>query len=441
MGKDWKDEYKEKLSDYQEPAQEGLFDKIMTACDAVEKDNAGRKRIFPVVAGLAAAAAVGLGVFLWHPAEQDFPYGTEAVITGDNSGGTDVNIVDPDNNKWLYGADSGIAEAGIAPADNGGGNGIVPDDTADSGIAEADIAPAKDDGEDNGIAPAADDKGDVIAPDSGAETSGPSEQETDRNDTSVTIRDREYSGWKDDLLLLADAGDRKRHGKPSFGVYAAGLTGGSDSYSGYSPDVSHAMASSVSPLLYGRDALAGILMYNYNREEEVLTENRHYLPIRAGISVSYAFTDRWSIESGIVYSYLLSTFRTGSDSYFIDSRQTLHYLGIPLTASYNIWKNRWLDVYVSAGGMLEKCIGGNVRNNYVYNDSIREKKTDHVTVRPLQWSVSASAGLQFNITRLVGLYLEPGVTYHFDNKSGIANVYNEHPLNFNMNLGLRFSFE
>lgn len=413
MGKDWKDEYKEKLSDYQEPAQEGLFDKIMTACDAVEKDNAGRKRIFPVVAGLAAAAAVGLGVFLWHPAEQDFPYGTEAVITGDNSGGTDVNIVDPDNNKWPYGADSGIAEA--------------------------DIAPAKDDGEDNGIAPAADDKGDVIAPASGAETSGPSEQETDRNDTSVTIRDREYSGWKDDLLLLADAGDRKRHGKPSFGVYAAGLTGGSDSYSGYSPDVSHAMASSVSPLMYGRDALAGILMYN--REEEVLTENRHYLPIRAGISVSYAFTDRWSIESGIVYSYLLSTFRTGSDRYFIDSRQTLHYLGIPLTASYNIWKNRWLDVYVSAGGMLEKCIGGNVRNNYVYNDSIREKKTDHVTVRPLQWSVSASAGLQFNITRLVGLYLEPGVTYHFDNKSGIANVYNEHPLNFNMNLGLRFSFE
>ena len=413
MGKDWKDEYKEKLSDYQEPAQEGLFDKIMTACDAVEKDNAGRKRIFPVVAGLAAAAAVGLGVFLWHPAEQDFPYGTEAVITGDNSGGTDVNIVDPDNNKWPYGADSGIAEA--------------------------DIAPAKDDGEDNGIAPAADDKGDVIAPDSGAETSGPSEQETDRNDTSVTIRDREYSGWKDDLLLLADAGDRKRHGKPSFGVYAAGLTGGSDSYSGYSPDVSHAMASSVSPLLYGRDALAGILMYN--REEEVRTENRHYLPIRAGISVSYAFTDRWSIESGLVYSYLLSTFRTGSDRYFIDSRQTLHYLGIPLTASYNIWKNRWLDVYVSAGGMLEKCIGGNVRNNYVYNDSIREKKTDHVTVRPLQWSVSASAGLQFNITRLVGLYLEPGVTYHFDNKSGIANVYNEHPLNFNMNLGLRFSFE
>lgn len=424
MGKDWKDEYKEKLSDYQEPAQEGLFDKIMTACDAVEKDNAGRKRIFPVVAGLAAAAAVGLGVFLWHPAEQDFPYGTEAVITGNNNGGSDVNIVDPDNNKWQYGADSGIAEAGIASA---------KDDSEDNGIASA-----KDDGEDNVIAPV-EDKGDVIAPDSGAETSGPSEQETDRNDTSVTIRDKEYSGWKDDLLLLADAGDRKRHGKPSFGVYAAGLTGGSDSYSGYSPDVSHAMASSVSPLLYGRDALAGILMYN--RDEEVLTENRHFLPIRAGISVSYAFTDRWSIESGLVYSYLLSTFRTGSDSYFIDSRQTLHYLGIPLTASYNIWKNRWLDVYVSAGGMLEKCIGGNVRNNYVYNDSIREKKTDHVTVRPLQWSVSASAGLQFNITRLVGLYLEPGVTYHFDNKSGIANVYNEHPLNFNMNLGLRFSFE
>ena len=124
----------------------------------------------------------------------------------------------------------------------------------------------------------------------------------------------------------------------------------------------------------------------------------------------------------------------------MDSRQTLHYLGIPLNVNFHIWQNRWMDVYASAGGMLEKCVGGKIRSDYVYGGNVRDTETEKLNIRPLQWSVGASAGLQFRLSGIVGLYLEPGVIYHFRNGSGVESAYSVHPLNFNLNLGLRFSF-
>ena len=89
---------------------------------------------------------------------------------------------------------------------------------------------------------------------------------------------------------------------------------------------------------------------------------------------------------------------------------------------------------------MEKCIGGRVKSDFVHNGDVRNSENDRLTVSPLQWSVAVSAGLQFSITRLVGIYVEPGVSYHFDSGADVQSVYTDKPLNFNMNLGLRFSF-
>ena len=67
-------------------------------------------------------------------------------------------------------------------------------------------------------------------------------------------------------------------------------------------------------------------------------------------------------------------------------------------------------------------------------------QTEHEnrTVKPLQWSANASMGMQFNINKTVGLYAEPGISYYFDNGSDIKTIYGDKPLNFNLNVGLRF---
>lgn len=48
--------------------------------------------------------------------------------------------------------------------------------------------------------------------------------------------------------------------------------------------------------------------------------------------------------------------------------------------------------------------------------------------------------MQLDITRHIGVYIEPGISYYFDNNSDVRNIYKDRPLNFNLNIGLRFTF-
>ena len=444
MGTDWKETYRRKMSDYSEPAPDGLLDDILAAYDA--KSRGRRRTVFLLLSGLAAAAAVAMGLFFGYTGQDrgSDSYIADAVTVQDGSAS-----VAPSQG---YGEEDGAEDnsTGEAVAD-GGNTEITGAEDNDTGEAVADGGNTEVTGteEPGTVKPVPADRHEVseireeetlpaedMAPDTVQDNNTDINIiREERKEENAVGTDRQAYSWEH--LLLADAETGRRRAKPSFSVYASGLSGGSEKHTGYSQAV-NTMAE-VMPMRYGENALAGILMFN--RTKDVSTESRHRLPIRAGISVSYSLTPRWSIGSGLTYSYLFSTSRTGSDSYYVDSRQALHYIGIPLNASFSIWGNRWIDVYVSAGGMLEKCVGGNVRKNYIYGNDPRDAETEKVMVRPLQWSVSAMAGLQFNCSRLIGIYLEPGMTYHFNNGSDVETVYSVHPLNFNLNFGLRFSLE
>lgn len=83
---------------------------------------------------------------------------------------------------------------------------------------------------------------------------------------------------------------------------------------------------------------------------------------------------------------------------------------------------------------------GNAKKSYVINGQTRDDGHESISIRPLQWSVNAGAGVQYNISSMVGIYAEPGLSYYFDNGSNIETIYSEKPLNFNLNIGLRVSF-
>lgn len=67
------------------------------------------------------------------------------------------------------------------------------------------------------------------------------------------------------------------------------------------------------------------------------------------------------------------------------------------------------------------------------------REEEDVKVKPLQWSLSAAAGAQFKITEKLGIYAEPGVVYYFDDGSNVNTIRKEHPFNFNIQLGVRFT--
>lgn len=167
---------------------------------------------------------------------------------------------------------------------------------------------------------------------------------------------------------------------------------------------------------------------------------RHRLPVHAGVSIAYRINDRVSVETGIAYSYLSADIHEGSDSYYFAGEQSLHYVGIPVGVRVRAmsWKN--FDIYVGAGFEADKCVSGTLKKSYVINGQTRDDGHESISIRPLQWSVNAGAGVQYNISSMVGIYAEPGLSYYFDNGSNIETIYSEKPLNFNLNIGLRVSF-
>lgn len=179
-------------------------------------------------------------------------------------------------------------------------------------------------------------------------------------------------------------------------------------------------------------------MSSVNRDVEQKTEYDHHLPIRIGLSVAYALTDRLSISSGLTYTRLSSDIKDASRESKYIGEQRLHYVGIPVNVSYKVASFRWLGLYGTAGVLAEKCVSGTTDEGYVENNTMKYTNTHDISSKPLQMSVNAGVGIQFDFIDNVGIYAEPGLSYYFDDGSALQTIYKEKPLNFNLNVGVRF---
>ena len=162
-------------------------------------------------------------------------------------------------------------------------------------------------------------------------------------------------------------------------------------------------------------------------------EAHHHQPIRFGLSARYQLDKRWAVEAGLQYTYLSSdiTQRTTLGSFAIE--QELSYVGLSLNANYTLWSNRHFSLYEAAGTVVEKMVRGKRYDQNRFN-------TEHVSIHPLQVSLNCGVGAEFKIDRMFSIYAEPGIAYHFDNHSTIPTYYQDKPLGFNLNIGLRLNF-
>ena len=59
---------------------------------------------------------------------------------------------------------------------------------------------------------------------------------------------------------------------------------------------------------------------------------------------------------------------------------------------------------------------------------------------PLQWSVNASAGVQYQFTPHTSIYIEPTINYYIPDGSSLRTIRKEHPVTFTVPVGIRFSW-
>ena len=253
-----------------------------------------------------------------------------------------------------------------------------------------------------------------------------------RPDTAKVVHEKSRKTYRD----LTYAAVRPRiDRRVSVSIHTSGGTGNKSNHK----DLFSGALSAVGPDDDYWDSNPSLDMLVFNKGQEVHTEINHNLPIRTGISVSYAITDRLTVESGLTYTYLSSDIKESSNNHCYSGKQELHYVGIPANIKYRICSWKAIDLYASGGFLAEKCISGKLNKEYSLDNNNLQSTSERLTVKQLQWSANASAGVQCNLTDAVGLYAEPGISYYFDNGSSVRTIYSDKPLNFNLNLGLRFT--
>ena len=158
---------------------------------------------------------------------------------------------------------------------------------------------------------------------------------------------------------------------------------------------------------------------------------KHHAPVSVGMQLAFGIAPRLSMSTGVVYTRTSSDFYPYAPNNDYNVHQVLHYVGIPVGLNYELWSSGGFHAYVMAGAEAAY----NVKND---TDEDGTRKQDAKRDR-VQFSGKASLGAQYDVSPNVGLYVEPGARYYFDNGSDVENTFKDKKLNFNLQFGLRFN--
>lgn len=271
------------------------------------------------------------------------------------------------------------------------------------------------------------------------------EENVQSKEKRINMMKADRETLKRNASYVAMAGDKRKSGRNNveLGIMAGNIPySSSSSFSGMSrlamvPKSISSVNNSVVSDISDASATYSQMLFS-NMDKETYTDVKHHIPVTIGASVKWNINDKWALESGLNYTYLYSELRSGANSY-VEDKQKLHYVGIPLKVQRSIWNNSIFSLYASAGGMMEKCVSGSVETVYVDGNTKKNYESEDLSVKPLQFSVLASLGVQANFNKYFSLYLEPGMIYYFDDNTDILTIRKDKPFNFNLQLGLRFN--
>ena len=169
------------------------------------------------------------------------------------------------------------------------------------------------------------------------------------------------------------------------------------------------------------------------------TKLNHRVPVTVGVGVQYELTNRWALETGVTYTYLHSTGKS-EGVFTYTTTQQLHYVGVPLSASYKFIDANRFEMYARAGGAVERAVSAKrIQTIGTADDNVSNSTTQKIDRQGVQFSTSVAVGAELKLSRHIGLYAEAGAGYFFDNNQPLS-YRTEHPLSLTLQAGARFHF-
>ena len=437
---DWTSQLSQRLADHQEPAPEGLWDRIEAQLDA---DIPQQPAIVPVshrstlrrwMAAASVALLIGGGAYLFMHNDQA-PTVTAPITTKLKPSTIPSTIATPSSTteqsstspKAIIASPSSHLLAQRSPQE------IETDLAAATMQAETDITSA--------------------ATDISAEKETTSAKEDEISDTkelkektSATTAERAVTSHS---LSEATGVSNTRKKELESGHPTRIITAGSNSHD-YGLGISLYAQNNLVAEQQNTPVLMSNAYYQQFSNNEIAYTNshrrgapqsnvylsnykehtQHHLPLAIGLSVSYPLGDRLALSSGLVYTRAASDFQRIMPASTINTHQALHYVGIPLQLHYTFLRLQSLILYANTGGQADINVKAQQATEGVPVEANRDN---------LQWSLTGAVGLQYPIIPHLALYGEAGARWYIDNNSNVDTYFKQHPLSPNLQVGFRFT--
>ena len=459
MSNDWTNKLRDHLADYQEPVKDDLWAAIEQSLAQQEKTTKQQSlkparevilRRFSMAAAIAALAIGGTYVYLhpWNQAEKEIAAtsvsqkmddAAASQNTGDVSALREGSVALASQEDALasqaqsqnHQATSTTFYAHSSQKNEKGNELALLSDQAFLATEATAVLP-------NDMATASSDEKATISPDKDAVVSDkPLAKKLPSESAARNAQTKANPNY--DLAMNANetalGSSRRSHSGSGWSMTVYGENGvAQKNNNNGNPYLMSDAAVANSPAYFGEKVfMSSPLMQNQLKaigNMDYTDEVKHHHPISAGVQVGYNLTKRLRLTTGVVYTYTSSDFIGASRGSRVESTQKLHYLGIPLNLNYGVWKANRFHTYVTVGGEGDVNIKNHTETDGVETSSKRDR---------MQWSVNAAVGAQYDFMPQLGIYVEPGAKYYFDNGSQIENAFKDKKFNFNLQLGLRWN--
>lgn len=445
--KDWTSKLRDQMTDYQEPVKHDLWAGIAQSLaqnqpvagengvpenhpvKRVEKEP--KARVVTLKRWSAAAAAVallGIGGSYVYLHQEDVEQGNAQLASlasseassASSAASSSLSASSSSHSKQvpLLAADNKSADSKSRQKAASSAASLLPSDYASVPVQSA--APMNDEGET--MVAVASDEAPLVASKYKSAESAQSQAEPNSSSYHFT-RNSEVAGVS--MKLYAE----------NFGAGMGNVNSGSNIVNRYSD--SGVMADPMpgvypDPSVGGSNDVDYLMAAAYKAlQKSPQGKAKHHAPVSVGMQIAFGVAPRLSLSTGVVYTRTSSDFYPYAPNNDYNVHQVLHYVGIPVGLNYELWRSGGFHAYVMAGAEAAY----NVKND---TDEDGTRKQDAKRDR-VQFSGKASLGAQYDISPSVGLYIEPGAKYYFDNGSDIENTFKDKKLNFNLQFGLRFN--
>ncbi len=161
-------------------------------------------------------------------------------------------------------------------------------------------------------------------------------------------------------------------------------------------------------------------------------------PISFGLIIRKNLDKTLGIETGLVYTYLSSTFENEGVLHY-NAKLRLDYLGVPVNFVVKLWNEHNWEIYLSGGGMVEKGL----RSSYTEEEHLSNQTNSTKSISSidgLQWSINGTVGVAYKLERNWSIYFEPKISYFFDNNQPVS-TRTDHPTTIGLSAGIRYQFK